>query len=109
MQHAQSAARINSDLECSADLAHAFVAEATQALHKDSDRDALDSVEIYAGSSWDGVVARFQHNLAGQASDGCRAWGDECTAKPWNGDVTRQHHDGAASDARQLAPPELPS
>ena len=56
---------VDSHFERITDLAHPCVAEPSEALDKDSDRDALDRVEIDAGSSWDGVVARFQHNLAG--------------------------------------------
>ena len=60
-----SAATINSSFKCTADLAHPFVAEPSEAFDEDGEGDAFDRVEIDAGPSWDRVVAGVQHNFAG--------------------------------------------
>ena len=104
-----SATTVHCDLESLADLTHPLVAEPAQSFDKDSDRDALDRVEIYSGQPWNGIVAGFENDLAGKAANSRRARGHQRASKSRDCSVAREDHNRAATDVRQLTPPDLPS
>ena len=97
------------DLERGTDLTHPRVAESAQALDKRPERHALDRVEVDDRRKWDRVVAWLEQYLTRKPADCGRAWPDQCAMQPRNRRVTGKHHDRAAPDLRELAPPNLTS
>ncbi len=107
MNAARSGAAIDGHGERSADLAHLFVAEATEALNQHSDRNALNRVQVHRTAPSDRVLSGVEDNFARQSADGCGARGDKRATQARNRDITRQHDDRPTSDLRRFAPPQL--
>jgi hypothetical protein len=92
-----STSAVHSDLKRCTELAHPVVAESSEALNKNRDGDALNRVEVDSGTAGDWIIARFQHDLAGQSADRGRTGSDERASQPWNGRVTREHDNWATT------------
>jgi hypothetical protein len=80
----ESAFAIDGDLEGGTQGAHPPAAEDTESLDQHGHGDALDGVQVGNASFGDGVVAWFEDDLAGQATDGGRARSDQ--RAPQSGD-----------------------
>jgi hypothetical protein len=102
-----SALAVHCDGERAADLLHAIVSEAAEALYEDTGRNALDGVEVHRARARDRVGARFQQDLGGELADRRRARSDQRTSKPRDRGVTREHDYGPPANVGQLAPPHL--
>lgn len=97
----------NSD--CTADLAHAIVAESAEAMDEPPHRDALDRIEVDRRSLRYRVIAGFEDHLARQAADRRRARSNQGPPQSRNRGVARQHDDRTATSVRNLTPPHLAS
>jgi hypothetical protein len=98
---------LHCNVERGADFTHAIVAEPSETLDQDSERHALDRVQVDRGSARNWIATLLQYDLARQAADRGRTGCDQRAFQPWNGCVTREHHDWPSADIRQLAPPHL--
>jgi len=65
-------------LEGRADLTHPGVGQPAEPVDQNRDRDAFDRVQVDRRPPGDGVLTRFEENLAGEPSNRCRARRDEC-------------------------------
>jgi hypothetical protein len=81
-----------------ADLAHATVAQSSDALNENAQGHAFDGVEIDRGGSGYGIVGRFEHNLARKASNGRRARSYQGPAQPRNGCIAAEDNHGSATN-----------
>lgn len=102
-----SAGTFNRHLEGGAHLSHSLVTQPPESLHEHGDRNALERVEIDCAALRHRVIASFEDDLARQTAYRRRTRRDKGAAQPWDGSVAREHHDGAPTDLRQLAPPQL--
>ena len=60
---------IDGYLQCSADLFHPDVSKAPNSFDEDGDRDTFDRIQIHRRTSWNGILTRVEHHLAGQSTD----------------------------------------
>jgi hypothetical protein len=79
---------VDSNLEGVTHLAHPLVAQSTETLDQDADRDAFHRVEVGYARPRNRVLAGFEPNLARETSDRRRARGHERAPEPRDGGVT---------------------
>lgn len=104
-----SSRTVDSDFKGFADLAHTGVCQPAQTFDEYRDRDTLKRVQVDCRPPRDRIVAEFEDDLAGKASNRRRARCDECPTQPWDRRVAREHDDRAPTDLNQFAPPHLPT
>jgi len=75
-------AAINRDFERFAQIAHLGVAEPAEPFNEDTDRDALNRVEVRCTLTWHRIVARLKHDFAAEATNRRGARRDQGTAVP---------------------------
>lgn len=100
---------VDRDFKGCADGAHLGVGKPAKPADQYCDRDTFDGVEVHRRTAGDRVGTGFKHNLAGKSPDSRGARCDECTSKPRDRRVTRQHNDWAPADLGHLTPPHLPA
>ena len=98
---------VDSDLERIAHLAHLAVSQASESFDENSDRHALDRVEIGNARSRYGILAGLEGDFTGELADRRCARSNERSAKARDRRVSRQHDDRATTDLGKLAPPHL--
>ncbi len=105
LESGRSAIAVNGNFEGLTELPHPDVAEATDPFREGAEANALDRVQVSHAVPWHGVVAGFEDNLTGQATDGRGARSDDCPPKARNGGVAGQHDDRPSTNVGKLTPP----
>ena len=82
-----SAAAVNRDFERPAKLPHPDVGNPPEPFSEHAEGDALDRIQVDDAVPWDGILAWFEHNLTGQATDGRGARSDDRPPEARNGGV----------------------
>lgn len=100
---------VDGDCERAADFLHAVIGEPAEALYEDAGRHAFYGIKVHCAVAWDWIGAGFQCDFADEFADRCRARCDECSSKPRDRGVTRQHDDGSPAEIGKFAPPHLAS
>lgn len=88
-------------------LGHAGIAQPTDPIRQQSNRDALDRVKIDCSSATDRIVIGFEDHLTREVADRRGARSDQRSAKSANRRIPRQHDDRSPADGGRFAPPEF--
>jgi len=83
-----SALTVDRDSESATDVAQAGVGETAESFDEDTDRDALDRVQVDGRTPGDRIIVRLEDDLARECPDCRRARRDEHTPKPWDRRIT---------------------
>jgi hypothetical protein len=93
-----SAVAVNSYIERCTDFTHTVVAEPSETLHQDGNRDTLDRVEVDRRPLRHWIVSRLDDNLAGETANCGGTRRDERAFQARNRRITREHDDRSPTD-----------
>ena len=88
-------------------LPHPRIPQPAETIDKDSDRHALQRIQIHRRASRNGIVAGLKDDLAGQATDCRRTRRHHCPSEPRNGSVARQDDNWPPAGLSEFTPPNL--
>ena len=98
---------IHRNVKCGADLTHTPIAETSNPLHQDRNRNTLDRIKVDSATATDRIIPWLEHHFASEVANRRCARRNQRSSQPRNGRIARKHHHRSSLYFWQLAPPEF--